>query len=113
MECAETCISSRLLHTGLAGMKSPRFQITSRSFLRLFLWVAAVAPFLLFPLTMNADPASTNAPAKLQTATFGGGCFWCAEAVFQRIPGVKSVVSGFAGGTTVSPSYKDVCGGDT
>jgi peptide-methionine (S)-S-oxide reductase len=62
---------------------------------------------------MKADPSSTNAPAKLQTATFGGGCFWCAEAVFQRIPGVKSVRSGFAGGTTVNPSYKDVCNGDT
>jgi peptide-methionine (S)-S-oxide reductase len=57
----------------------------------------------------NAQPA----PAKLQTATFGGGCFWCAEAVFQRIPGVKSVVSGFAGGTTIDPTYEQVCTGDT
>ncbi|HEX4122276.1 MAG TPA: peptide-methionine (S)-S-oxide reductase MsrA [Verrucomicrobiae bacterium] len=62
---------------------------------------------------MNAEPASTNAPAKLQTATFGGGCFWCAEAVFQRIPGVKSVTSGFAGGTTANPSYEEVCTGTT
>jgi peptide-methionine (S)-S-oxide reductase len=46
-------------------------------------------------------------------ATFGGGCFWCAEAVFQRIPGVKSVTSGFAGGTTVNPSYEQVCTGQT
>jgi peptide-methionine (S)-S-oxide reductase len=94
-------------------MKTPRFQITPRGFLRLFLWVAALAPCLLLPVTMNADPASTNAPATLQTATFGGGCFWCAEAVFQRIPGVKSVVSGFAGGATQNPTYEQVCTGDT
>jgi peptide-methionine (S)-S-oxide reductase len=68
---------------------------------------------LLCCLSMNAQPGPTHAPAKLQTATFGGGCFWCAEAVFQRIPGVKSVVSGFAGGTTANPTYHQVCGGDT
>jgi peptide-methionine (S)-S-oxide reductase len=68
---------------------------------------------LLIGLPMNAAPESTNAPQKLETATFGGGCFWCAEAVFQRIPGVKSVVSGFAGGTTPNPSYEQVCTGDT
>jgi peptide-methionine (S)-S-oxide reductase len=68
--------------------------------------------FYLMP-AMNAQTASTNAPATLQTATFGGGCFWCAEAVFQRIPGVKSVVSGFAGGTTDNPTYHEVCTGTT
>jgi peptide-methionine (S)-S-oxide reductase len=64
---------------------------------------------------MNAAPDSTNAnaPAKIETATFGGGCFWCGEAVFQRIPGVKSVTSGFAGGSTPNPSYEDVCTGQT
>ncbi|HUD45490.1 MAG TPA: peptide-methionine (S)-S-oxide reductase MsrA [Candidatus Baltobacteraceae bacterium] len=62
---------------------------------------------------MNADPSLTNAPAKLQLATFGGGCFWCAEAVFQRIPGVKSVTSGFAGGATANPTYEEVCTGQT
>jgi len=68
--------------------------------------------FYLLP-TMNAQSSSTSAPAKLQIATFGGGCFWCAEAVFQRIPGVKSVTSGFAGGTTANPSYEEVCTGTT
>jgi peptide-methionine (S)-S-oxide reductase len=62
---------------------------------------------------MNAAPDSTNTPGKLETATFGGGCFWCGEAVFQRIPGVKSVVSGYAGGATRDPSYEQVCTGDT
>jgi len=48
-----------------------------------------------------------------ELATFGGGCFWCMEAEFQRIPGVKTVASGFAGGTTPNPSYEDVCTGET
>ena len=48
-----------------------------------------------------------------ELVTFGGGCFWCMEAVFQRIPGVKSVVSGYAGGQKENPTYKEVCSGDT
>jgi peptide-methionine (S)-S-oxide reductase len=75
--------------------------------------VLFISTLLAFPLSMSAAPDSTNASAKLETATFGGGCFWCGEAVFQRVPGVKSVVSGFAGGTTPNPSYEQVCTGDT
>jgi peptide-methionine (S)-S-oxide reductase len=48
-----------------------------------------------------------------ETATLGGGCFWCTEAVFQMLPGVKSVTSGYAGGTKENPTYKEVCAGDT
>ena len=46
-------------------------------------------------------------------AVFGGGCFWCTEAVFDELRGVKSVVSGYAGGTTKSPTYEQVCSGKT
>lgn len=49
----------------------------------------------------------------LQTAVFGGGCFWCLEAVFQRLPGVKSVESGYMGGNVENPTYKEVCTGTT
>ena len=49
----------------------------------------------------------------LQQATFGGGCFWCTEAVFQRLNGVGSVVSGYAGGEVRNPSYEQVCSGST
>ncbi len=49
----------------------------------------------------------------LQRATFGGGCFWCAEALFQMLPGVKSVSSGYAGGQTENPTYKQICEGNT
>lgn len=49
----------------------------------------------------------------VQKAYFGGGCFWCTEAIFQRLRGVSSVVPGYAGGTTKDPSYEDVCSGTT
>ncbi len=48
-----------------------------------------------------------------ETATLGGGCFWCIEAVFQDLRGVESVVSGYAGGHTPNPSYEAVCSGTT
>jgi len=70
-------------------------------------------------LLVNAGPgiaqtknmnSSTN---QTELATLGGGCFWCTEAVFQMLPGVKSVTSGYAGGTKENPTYKEVCHGDT
>jgi peptide-methionine (S)-S-oxide reductase len=48
-----------------------------------------------------------------ESATLGGGCFWCLEAVFQQLVGVQSVVSGYAGGQTPDPNYRDVCSGRT
>jgi peptide-methionine (S)-S-oxide reductase len=54
-----------------------------------------------------------SVPASLETATLAGGCFWCLEAVFQRLKGVQSVVSGYMGGASPNPTYRDVCGGGT
>ena len=50
---------------------------------------------------------------KWDTATFGAGCFWCVEAIFQELKGVKSVKSGYAGGTKVNPTYDEICSGKT
>lgn len=63
----------------------------------------------------GAEPAKimNTTTNKTELATFGGGCFWCMEAVFQRLPGVKSVTSGYAGGHTENPTYQQVCSGDT
>ena len=51
--------------------------------------------------------------AKSEIATLGGGCFWCVEAVFQRIEGVISVKPGYAGGNVKNPTYKQICTGST
>ena len=64
-------------------------------------------------LAASAQPAKSMNTNKTELATFGGGCFWCMEAVFERLPGVISVTSGFAGGHTDNPTYHEVCGGDT
>lgn len=49
----------------------------------------------------------------LDTATFGAGCYWCVEAIFQQLKGVNKVVSGFSGGQVKNPSYREVCNGTT
>lgn len=54
--------------------------------------------------------SSTN---NMETATFGAGCFWCVEAIFQMVDGVIKVESGYSGGTVVNPSYEQVCSGTT
>ena len=50
---------------------------------------------------------------KDEIAVFGGGCFWCTEAVFSELKGVESVVPGYAGGHVVNPTYRQICGDDT
>ena len=60
-------------------------------------------------LAQQTNSMNTNQTNKIETADFGGGCFWCMEAVFERLPGVISVTSGFAGGHTENPTYQEVC----
>lgn len=64
------------------------------------------------PTQPNPVQMTTN-PAKTETATFGNGCFWCTEAVFQQVKGVISVVSGYSGGSVENPTYKQVGTGNT
>jgi len=72
--------------------------------------ILAVGALSFTALAQPIHPMNTN---QTETATFGGGCFWCMEAVYERLPGVKSVTSGFAGGHTANPTYEQVCNGDT
>ncbi len=57
----------------------------------------------------NPAPKSMTTTNQTEIADLGGGCFWCMEAVYLRLPGVLSVVSGYAGGHTENPTYEDVC----
>jgi len=82
-----------LLAAGVAGLSCSR--------------PAQAVPPLHPPPTMNTPAA--NPTHKTELADLGGGCFWCMEAVFERLPGVLAVTSGFAGGTTENPTYRQVC----
>ncbi len=55
----------------------------------------------------------TKTMSGLELATFGNGCFWCTEAIFDRLEGVTQVNPGYAGGQVENPTYKEVCGGNT
>lgn len=69
-------------------------------------WILAVA------FALSNIQAEDMSPSK-KTAVIGGGCFWCTEAMYSEVPGIESVVSGFAGGTTPNPTYEEVCTGRT
>ena len=71
----------------------------------LALWIATALAFaatLCFAESMNEEHA-----------VLGGGCFWCVEAVYEGLPGIKSVVSGYAAGQTPNPTYEEICTGET
>ena len=77
----------------------------------LTLFAAVAAVFLMSnPSLSAATPVGSD---KTETAVLGGGCFWCIEAVFQRLPGVKKVESGYAGGHVKNPTYEEVSSGET
>ncbi len=64
--------------------------------------------------TQNLKKAKImNTNNKYETATFGTGCFWCTETIFEKLKGVESAVSGYSGGTKENPTYKEVCTGNT
>ena len=90
--------------------------------LKMFLGVFGVLAFVYFTIgcreskpeiKKESKKIMTDQNAKLDTATFGTGCFWCTEAIFERVNGVASVVSGYSGGTVDDPSYEEVCTGKT
>jgi peptide-methionine (S)-S-oxide reductase len=68
-------------------------------------WLAALAALAL--------AAPVSAQQQLETATFAGGCFWCMEAAFDKVPGVVSTTSGYTGGRTQNPTYEEVSSGRT
>ena len=79
----------------------------------------ALLPLLFFAkanhgnLPKSKEILNMEIQNELEVATFAGGCFWCTEAVFLELDGVTKVVSGYIGGKTVKPTYKEICNGDT
>jgi methionine-S-sulfoxide reductase len=75
-----------------------------------------ILAFLLFTGTLfsqNTNKSKKMTQSNFETITLGGGCYWCVEAVYENLKGVKSVVSGFSGGKILNPSYEEVCSGTT
>jgi peptide-methionine (S)-S-oxide reductase len=77
---------------------------------RFSLLLAALAA--VFIMTTNSSSAAAPS-GQTEIAVFASGCFWCTEAVFEHVPGVKKVTSGYTGGHVANPTYKQVCEGDT
>ena len=82
--------------------------------------VFLLCSFLSHALTANVENQKENQKmdtniksSEFETALIGGGCFWCTEAVFEKIDGIVEVVSGYAGGNLLNPTYKDICTGKT
>jgi peptide-methionine (S)-S-oxide reductase len=74
--------------------------------------VVIIILFLLPQLFINAQNSKSGNMNK-EIATFGTGCFWCTEAIFSQLKGVLKVTSGYSGGHTINPTYKEVCEGNT
>jgi peptide methionine sulfoxide reductase msrA/msrB len=73
----------------------------------------SIAPWLFIPMFAFGADAAQGGQARLETATFAGGCFWCIESTFEHVDGVKSAVSGYTGGRKENPTYEEVCSGTT
>lgn len=81
--------------------------------IKLFIGVILIfTSIIIYPQDIDKDRKMTNTN-KFELATFGSGCFWCTEALFEKLNGVQEVVSGYSGGTTENPTYKEVCTGET
>ena len=74
------------------------------------LWMLAIGTYAQSPKTKQKNMENEH---KRAVATFGTGCFWCTEAVFESLEGVSNVISGYAGGHVPNPTYKAVCNGTT
>ncbi len=69
--------------------------------------------FVFLSFNLLSQNNKKNMDQNIAVATFGNGCFWCTEAIFQQLKGVEKVVSGYTGGMVKNPSYREVCNGTT
>ncbi|MFW5819835.1 MAG: peptide-methionine (S)-S-oxide reductase MsrA [Bacteroidota bacterium] len=75
--------------------------------------ITTILGLLMITITGNAQLNLNESGMKEEHATFGGGCFWCTEAIFEEVKGVNEVVSGYSGGDVINPSYREVTTGRT
>lgn len=68
---------------------------------------------LYFLALISTQESQSQNKKSMEVATFGTGCFWCSEAIFEQLKGVESAVAGYSGGTVKNPTYKEVCTGNT
>ena len=72
-----------------------------------------ITSLILLSVLTSCAQTNKKMDSSIATATFGAGCFWCVEAIFQDLNGVKEVSSGYMGGKTAKPTYKEVCSGES
>ena len=77
------------------------------------LWFCGCSGSTELVMDKEKEDTGSSTSGSLQVATFGGGCFWCTEAVFELVEGVENVVSGYAGGSIPEPTYEQICTGTT
>ena len=94
-----------MIRTGLMYLKIARV-LALQSFLMFFIFMSS-------NFALAQDDKTGQAGPKLETAVFAGGCFWCMEPAFEKVPGVTKVLSGYAGGAKDTANYKKVSAGQT
>lgn len=122
--------SSKMLAKYVELLHNERVSVTQKALSRTMM-SKHLSPFLFLLLTLaplvigcvvdnpksninqTQEIAMNQSNEQYETATFGAGCFWCVEAVYQNLKGVKKVVSGYAGGKIPNPTYKQICTGKT
>jgi len=108
-----------VIFLGVAGVLGKVLYFTPDSTSALYLnhlgqiLVATIMPAAATPSASTTTTSKPVPESELSTATFGAGCFWCTQAVLQRVDGVQEVTCGFMGGTLKNPTYEDVCTGET
>jgi len=85
----------------------------SKTVLSMFIMAAIFASCSSETKYKNMSASLSSITDKVDTATFGTGCFWCTEAIFEQLNGVLKVTSGYSGGQVKNPTYKEVCTGET